>query len=219
MSCVKLHDVIDAYSLKIINPSNNKGDKKRKVVVKQKAIKKVGWTNNIYTSHEDEGILAAINEAEDRGQVVNYTALAVKLNRKHGSVHRRVMTLKGNGGVKEKRRFFTLVQDQVVLETLIIPRLRSKKLHNVILKMNDSDVSKLSKQWNKTPVAIMNHWMNSLQPMLLQHYSGTLNLRRGCSPTLSLETSLTFLLLTGVVWLLEASLPDIQRRVSGTDTL
>ena len=62
-----------------------------------------------------------------------------------------------------------------MLEILIVPRLG--KLSDVFLRMGDPDVCELSQQWNRGSTSIMNHWMNTLQPMLLQHYSGTLNLR------------------------------------------
>lgn len=70
---------------------------------------------------------------------------------------------------------FTLVEDILVLERLVIPRVRNEKLSNIVLiRQHCTD---LTRHLDKSPTAIMLRWISVLQPWLLQHYSGTLNLR------------------------------------------
>ena len=62
-----------------------------------------------------------------------------------------------------------------MLETLIMPRLRSEKLSEVVLL--ESQCGDLAKQWKKHSHSLTRYWLGILQPTLLQHYTGTLNLR------------------------------------------
>ena len=77
----------------------------------------------------------------------------------------------------QKRVYFSLVKDKCILTELVIPGLGSQKLSEVFLSQGSSEVLDLSRQWSRCRVSVMTRWMNNLQPLLLQHYSGTLNLR------------------------------------------
>ena len=77
--------------------------------------------------------------------------------------------------MKIARKTFTLIEDQLILENLVIPRLRNKKLRDVIL--GRPCCQELADQWRINTMGLSNRWTNTLQPTLLQHYTGTLNFR------------------------------------------
>ena len=170
-SPVKLQEVVKFYSLKKCIKRNTV--LKESTAVGKKVNVKVGGSRIEFTLKEDEIIRSAMNEAEASGKTVDKVALAKKLDRNSGSVYNRIVKLSRSWS--QKKKSFTLVEDLTMLETLIIPRLG--KLSEVFLRMGDPDVCDLSKQWNRGSTSLMNRWLNILQPMLLQHYSGTLNLR------------------------------------------
>ena len=170
-SPVKLQEVVKFYLLKNCIKRNTEVKKSR--TVGKKVNVKVGGSRIEFTLEEDEIIKSAMNEAEASGKTVDKVALAKKLNRNSGSVYNRIVKLSRSWS--QKKKSFTPVEDRTMLETLIIPRLG--KLSEVFLRMGDPDVCDLSKQWNRGSTSLMNRWLNILQPMLLQHYSGTLNLR------------------------------------------
>ena len=168
-SLVKLEEVLAAWQNKPDMGVMNlmKADK-----MDQKKTTRVGCKFVRFTPQEDKVILATLKEA---GEAIDYAALARKLNRTNSSVHNRVGIFMRKGGVKEKRKSFSLVQDQIILETLIIERLRSEKLSKIIFRR--ACCKELANLWNIDYSGLINRWTTVLQPTLLQHFSGTLNLR------------------------------------------
>ena len=69
---------------------------------------------------------------------------------------------------------FTRVEDIMVLERLVIPRVGKEKLSEIVLHKHH--YADLNKDLNKSRHGVFKRWANVLQPRLLQHYSGTLNL-------------------------------------------
>ena len=126
-----------------------------------------------FTTDEDDLIKAAIEEAGD--EEVDCNDLAKKLGRHESSIHSRVELLKRRGGVKTGKQYFTLLEDHTIIETFIIPRLSSEKLSEI--KLLNQQTANLNKELKKGDRSVMNRWNRILQPWLLQHYSGTLNLR------------------------------------------
>ena len=100
--------------------------------------------------------------------------LSKKLNRTTRSIQSRIESLiRVNGDTKKTR--FSLSEDILLLERLVIPRVVSEKLSEIILQKHQ--YADLTKQLRKSPIAVRHRWETCLQPWLLQHYSGTLNLR------------------------------------------
>ena len=125
-----------------------------------------------FTVQEDELIRAAMEEVDED---IDYIALAKKMmTRTQRTVRARVQTLKRTGG-RRKPKAFTLVEDKIVLEKLIFPRLAGEKLSEIVLHMPQYE--ELTQQFGISPHGVLQRWQNVLQPWLLQHYSGTLNLR------------------------------------------
>ena len=122
---------------------------------------------------EDDILKTAMEDAND-GEV-DYTVMAKKLNRTRISIWKRIEWLKSTGGVKTLRKSFTLVEGQTLIEPLIIPLLSSLKLSEVILFGHQ--VAQLAKDLHTGGGSVIDRWHKSLQPWLLQHYSGTLNFR------------------------------------------
>ena len=81
-------------------------------MVQKKNKTRVGCKFVRFTPQEDKVILATLKEA---GEAIDYAALARKLNRTSSSVHNSVGIFLKMGGVKEKRKSFSLVQDQIIL--------------------------------------------------------------------------------------------------------
>ena len=134
--------------------------------------KKTGITPKKFTPQEDIVINAALEEAG--GGPIDIVSIAKRLNRHRDSVNTRIKTLKRTGGVIKKTNF-SLVEDIILLESLIIPRLATEKLSKIVLKKRH--YADLSMQLGKSDQAVGQRWSTSLQPWLLQHYAGTLNLR------------------------------------------
>ena len=144
-----------------------------KVSDKGKPInKKTGITPKKFTPLEDKVINTAVEEAGEGP--IDTVSLAKKLNRHRDSVRNRIKTLQRTGGVIKKTQF-SFVEDTILLDTLVIPRLKSQKLSEIILLQRH--YADLCKQLDKSINGVGQRWTNSLQPWLLQHYSGTLNLR------------------------------------------
>ena len=134
--------------------------------------KKTGITPKKFTPQEDRVINAAVEEAG--GGPIDIVSIAKKLNRHRDSVNTRIKTLKRTGGIIKKTNF-SLVEDIILLESLIIPRLATEKLSKIVLQKRH--YADLSMQLGKSDLAVGQRWTTSLQPWLLQHYAGTLNLR------------------------------------------
>ena len=129
--------------------------------------KKNGTSCQRFTPKEDECLKAAIREAGEGA--INASYLAKRLNRSHKSVSNRIESIKRNGGVI-KQMNFTLVEDLLVLDRLILPRVGNEKLSKIVLKQHQ--YLELTRQFNKSKEAIKQRWQKVLQPWLLQHYSG-----------------------------------------------
>ena len=145
--------------------------KNRKRPAKCKLNMQKRSTYTFYTVQEDELIKAAMEEADED---IDYVALAKKMTRTQMSVRGRVQTLKRTGGIR-KSKAYTLVEDQIIMENLIFPRLVNEKLSEIVLCKQQ--YLELTKQLGKSPQGVLQRWQNVLQPWLLQHFSGTLNLR------------------------------------------
>jgi len=137
-----------------------------------KASRKIGATKRIYTEEEDTVIKAAMEEAGEG--TIDFKAIARHLNRTLGSVRSRVSIL-GSGSGRGVKKPFTLLEDVILLEELIIPRLGGDKLSE--LKLKSCDFAELTERFGKSERAACQRWERILQPWLLQHYSGTLGLR------------------------------------------
>ena len=135
--------------------------------------KKAGVTLKRFTPQEDDTLKIAIKDAGE-GNIDNVIDLAKRLNRPVRSVTTRIETLKRNGGI-HKKMHFTLIEDVMVLEHLVIPRVGKEKLSEIVLRKHH--YADLNMHLNKSSHGVLRRWANVLQPWLLQHYSGTLNLR------------------------------------------
>ena len=140
---------------------------------KKMVNKKAGVSSRRFTPKEDDIINEAIKEA-GKDTIVNVKDLAKKLNRPEKSVIDRIGSLKRNGGLHKVMRF-TLIEDTMILEQLVIPRVRNEKLSEIVLHKHQG--AELTKQLNKSRHGVLKRWGTVIQPWLLQHYSGTLNLR------------------------------------------
>ena len=155
-----------ANQLSTIQTPRKKFDTEKPVDKKTRKIPKR------FTPLEDAAIKAAVVEAGE--DAVDSASLAKMLNRHKKTVTDRIKLLKRTGGVLQNIQF-TLEEDSMLLESLIIPRAESQKVSEIVLVPHHC--SDLAKQLDKTPTAVLRRWTDKLQPWLLQHYSGTLNLR------------------------------------------
>ena len=132
-SSVKLQEVVAGWQKKKKPLEDVKNCMK---TVIRKTNSKTGGKTIRFTPQEDKVIMEIVREAGGSVEDVDCSALAKKLKRSHGSVFHRVRMLIRTGGWKEKRKSFSLVQDQILLETLVIQRLRNEKLSEVVLKQS-----------------------------------------------------------------------------------
>ena len=119
---------------------------------------------------EDEVIKAALS----KGLKIDFLALSVQLKRNCDVLRKRAELLERTGGVIKKVNF-TLIEDKTLIERVVLPKLKSEKLSEIVFR--DYEIRPLIKELNKSKGGIRSRWNQTLQPWLLQHYSGTLNLR------------------------------------------
>ena len=152
----------------IIKLKQNKGSK-------ENGNKSTGHILRKFTPQEDSVIKDFIESAGDGS--IDHSALAKKLgtHRTIKSLISRIESLKRNGGRQKKIKQFTLVEDTMILESLVIPRVGKEKLSKIVLQKHN--YAAFTEQLDKSTNAVMRRWVNILQPWLMQHYSGTLNLR------------------------------------------
>jgi len=136
-----------------------------------KENKKTGFKSKKFTSAEDDVIRAAMNA---EGKVDN-VKVGKQLLRGSSSVRNRAELLNRTGGMKAAIRQVSLAEDLTILETLILPKLNKTKLSKITI--GQAEVCDLARQLGREVASLTHRWSYSLQPMLLQHYTGTLNLR------------------------------------------
>ena len=151
-------------STKLANNSSFQNSNKEAVKGK-KANKKTNTIVKRFTPLEDKVIKAAIKETGEDN--INLPSLVKRLNRPYKSVITRIASIQRNGGV-HKQIWFTLVEDIMLLEKLIIPRVGKEMLSKIVLlKHHYTD---LTKELGKSTNTVLDRWVISLQPWLLQHY-------------------------------------------------
>jgi len=125
-----------------------------------------------FTPREDEIIR---NKLEELGDDLNIKELAEEIGRNSGSVFNRVNKLK-TGEAGRKQQSFSLVEDEAIMEK-VLPGLRENKLHELVLHIDNSlqDLATALGRPNKSD-SIAKRWSYFLQPWIMQHYAGTLNL-------------------------------------------
>ena len=130
-----------------------------------------------FIESEDQVIKDALEKADELDQNVNFGDIAKQLKREASTLKRRAELLKRTGG-KRTMKNYTLVEDQIIIETLVIPKLSTEKLSQMLMVGHDYTESvSLSKLLNKSVNGTLKRWEFTLHPWLLQHYSGTLNMR------------------------------------------
>jgi len=125
-----------------------------------------------FTPREDSLILAKI---EDMGDDLNIIQLAKELGREQAAVRHRVKKLK-SGDTGRKHKLFSLAEDEAILEK-VLPGLHDNKLHELVLH-NDKSLGDLAAALGRPNkgASLALRWVNNLQPWIMQHYAGTLNL-------------------------------------------
>ena len=89
-----------------------------------------------------------MNVAKDSGNKVDTKALARQINRIPRSVDKRMARLSINEPLL-KQNLFSLVEDQCILESLVVTRLATMKLSEVLPRKTDSDFVELSRVLHK----------------------------------------------------------------------
>ena len=168
--CVTLEEMVKVYKQKEGKGKRSDNEATLKRTVKNRVT---GVKKKRFTQDEDEFIKEAIDEGK-----VNITTISKHLNRNSGSVHNRIELLKRSDDSISRWTGFDLTEDLAILETLVLPRLQKDKLSNIYFHRQDYGVRELTQQLKRGSLdTLTKRWVGMLQPTLLQHYSGTLNLR------------------------------------------
>ena len=125
-----------------------------------------------FTQEEDEVIREAIAKLEKVG-APDCAALASRLNRGFRSIQARIESLRINQGV-HRRRSYSFTEDCLILDNLIIPRLKREKLSQILL--SNCHFVELASDLNRRLQSVRHRWEGSIHPCLLQYYAGTLNM-------------------------------------------
>ena len=161
-----LQDVINHYD-STAKPKQISGCRRVSADVKTKAAsiltktfiaesqnKKIGRgslrTGKQFIQSEDKVIKDALKKPEEYDQNVNFGDNAKQLQRESGIVRRGAELLKRTGG-KRTMKNYTLVENQVIIEILVIPRPSKEKLSQILMVgQNYAETVILSKQLNKS---------------------------------------------------------------------
>jgi len=142
------------------------------VGAKKTPLKKSLRARRAFTPREDAIIR---NKLEEIGDDLNIDELAEEIGRNYGSVWNRVNKLK-TGEAGRKPKSFSLAEDEAIMEK-VLPGLRENKLHELVLHIDRSlqDLATALGRPNKAN-SLCIRWARQLQPWIMQHYAGTLNL-------------------------------------------
>jgi len=173
---MKKTSVVPDNAIKDVSVTVSKNKSKRKSEVKdvrkphQKVFQK---ETQFFTPREDAIILNTIKEM---GDDINLKELANELGRDPRSVKHRLKKLKSGNTGRIRHKHFSLTEDEAILEK-VLPGLQKCKLRNLVLhdeKFLDDLAAALGRPNNSKSVG--QRWNYYLQPWIMQHYAGTLNL-------------------------------------------
>ena len=134
---------------------------------------------------------------------IDFNALAKRLDRGFRSIQNRIESLKLNGGI-HKYKNYSLSEDYLILDTLIIPRLKQEKLSRIVL--SNCHYETLAMELKRRLHSVRNRWQGSIQPCLLKHYAGTLHLE--VERMLANYIADTYTDFSEINWPTVAALPD-----------
>ena len=126
-----------------------------------------------FTQDEDE-VIKEVMAQVGKVNPADCKALATRLDRGYRSIQARIESLQINSGTY-RRKTFTFIEDCLILETLILPRLKIEKLSKILL--SNCHFEKLAADLNRKLHSVRHRWEGNLQPTLLQYYAGTLNMQ------------------------------------------
>jgi transposase len=111
------------------------------------------------------------------GDALDIMVMAKQLGRNHSTIRDWIKKIKTNGGktpVKKITHHTSLEEDLVILDS-VVPRLQGRKLADTVF-LSRQEWEELGEQLGRGRTSVENRWKNNLQPWLLQHAAGTLNL-------------------------------------------
>ena len=113
-----------------------------------------------------------MNDIEDE---LNMQELAKEIGRPVASVFSRVRKLR-SGTSRRHRKQFSMAEDEAIMEK-VLPGLQNNKLCELVLHY-DRSIEDLATALGRPSkgASLINRWTYSLQPWLMQHYAGTVNL-------------------------------------------
>ena len=152
--------------------ANNIDTAHEEVIIKEGHDKSFTYVRRAFTPGEDEIIR---NKLEEMGGDLNIGELAEEIGRNSGSVWNRINKLK-SGEARRKQKSFSLAEDEAIMEK-VLPGLQENKLHELVLHQDRSlkDLAIALGRPNKA-ISLAHRWVRKLQPWIMQHYAGTLNL-------------------------------------------
>merc|ERR1712130_931780 len=118
-----------------------------------------------FTGEENFRILEAMKEG------LQFRQVAQMLDRDPEAVRQKMKRLQINSNLSTKLRKFTPDEDLVIVDQMI-PRLRSQKL-NTSGFFDGKDLDMLGRELCRDMGTLRSRWEGTLQPWLLQHYTGT----------------------------------------------
>merc|ERR1719153_1826847 len=153
--------------------NRSKGKAKVKDARKRRHIgKSFREKKQFFTPKEDSIILHTIKEM---GDDLNLKELADELGRDPRAVKKRIKKLK-SGEIVQRPQHFSLTEDEAILER-VLPGLQKSKLCDLVLHTDESleNLATALGRPNKGH-SLARRWAYYLQPWIMQHYAGTLDL-------------------------------------------
>jgi len=133
--------------------------------------RRAGTVKKKFTPEEDAILLNAMGRYGDK---IKFVKLGRKMNRTYRSVTNRIDKLKSGS---QKRRYYTLAEDICILDAVLKHVEENQSVEIEMLNLpNPSEWKIIAALLGRFERAVRTRWVNSLQPWILQHYSGTLNL-------------------------------------------
>jgi len=132
--------------------------------------RKAGTSLKKFSPEEKQIILDAIEKFGDK---INLAQLGQDLQRTESSMRHAVRRLKAGSKKKRTAQKFTLSEDLMILDA-VLKNLGKESLETLDLHQNDW--REFGPQLGRGDDIPRSRWKRNLQPWILQHYSGTLNL-------------------------------------------
>jgi len=123
-----------------------------------------------FTVEENERIKQALENNED------FKDVAKELCRNPNTVYSKMLVMKSNPKSEQGQKLRLSIEEDLLILDKVMPQLKFKKLSSSGF-LSQSEAMELGTELHRNFKSVRLRWESNLQPMLLQHYTGTSDFR------------------------------------------